>query len=86
MSYNEIKKAKELQEYYYLYYVFLDGDDRSLFVLNNPYKALELEQIFNVVNTNKMVTMRIEEIQLQITDFKEFTPIHSFSKMKDKEK
>lgn len=79
MSYNEIRKAKELAEYYNLYYVCLDDTKRSLFVMNNPYEVLGLEKVFNVMETNEVVSMKIEEIELSIKDYSGFTIINNFS-------
>ena len=76
ISHNEIKTAKEKGQDYHIYLICLDNNrSGTIYIIQNPFSTLALSNIFGTTNSNEIASLRIETVEVKITNFEELTAI-----------
>ncbi len=70
ISRNELEKAYELGEDYYIYKLYVEKDTITLNIIQNPLKAfgIDKDKIFNSVVENDKVNIKIDGIEINMSD------------------
>ncbi len=70
ISRNELEKAYELGEDYYIYKLYVEKDTNTLNIIQNPLKAfgIDKDKIFNSVVENDKVNIKIDGIEINMSD------------------
>ena len=89
ISRNEIEVSKYKQNHYFIFFVEAEGTGemtkcKRLFVLQNPYKELNLERILENDVTLNNINLNIQTIEIQFEDFDGFNEIEAFAEFIEK--
>lgn len=70
ISRNELEKAYELGEDYYIYKLYVEKDTNTLNIIQNPLKAfgIDKDKIFNSVVENDKVNIKMDGIEINMSD------------------
>lgn len=69
ISYNELKTAEKLRENYYIYRLYICGNEKRLFVIKNPIALLEINQkLLGTIFENEKVSAKIDGLAIILKD------------------
>lgn len=76
ISHNEIKTAKEKGQDYHIYLICLNNNrSGTIYIIQNPFSTLALSNIFGTTNSNEIASLRVETVEVKITNFEDLTAI-----------